>query len=170
MRRCAPTARRYDEYASCRMRSWTCPGARLKRRSSAKSMQRRSDSRRWAAARWRRIRATSCSRAARRRPICPMIMSGASLSRLEDVRQAGRTAWFQAYLPGETGPITELVNRVAAAGFDTLVLTVDVPVGANREKHRTQRLQPSAAPDAAFGVGQRRCIRAGSSACFCAHC
>jgi len=65
----------------------------------------------------------------------PMIMSGASLSRLEDVRQNGSTAWFQAYLPGETGPITELVERVARAGFDTLVLTVDVPVGANRENN-----------------------------------
>ncbi|MDB5811567.1 MAG: L-lactate dehydrogenase [Betaproteobacteria bacterium] len=65
----------------------------------------------------------------------PMIMSGASLSRLEDVRSAGRTAWFQAYLPGETAAITELVNRVAAANFDTLVLTVDVPVGANRENN-----------------------------------
>jgi L-lactate dehydrogenase (cytochrome) len=65
----------------------------------------------------------------------PMIMSGASLQRLEDVRAAGRTTWFQAYLPGEEKPITELVNRVAAAGFETLVLTVDVPVGANRENN-----------------------------------
>ena len=65
----------------------------------------------------------------------PMIMSGASLSRLEDVRAAGKTAWFQAYLPGETGPITELVERVARAGFETLVITVDVPVGANRENN-----------------------------------
>src|SRR6267142_2646123 len=29
----------------------------------------------------------------------PMIMSGASLTRLEDVRAVGRTSWFQAYLP-----------------------------------------------------------------------
>ncbi|MEO8441006.1 MAG: alpha-hydroxy acid oxidase [Betaproteobacteria bacterium] len=65
----------------------------------------------------------------------PMIMSGASLSKLEDVRAAGNTAWFQAYLPGETGPITELVERCARAGFETLVLTVDVPVGANRENN-----------------------------------
>ncbi len=65
----------------------------------------------------------------------PMIMSGASLSTLEEVRRNGRTAWFQAYLPGETGPITKLVDRVARAGFDTLVLTVDVPVGANRENN-----------------------------------
>src|SRR5260221_1033399 len=65
----------------------------------------------------------------------PMVMSGASLTRLEDVRAAGATAWFQAYLPGETGPITRLVERVARAGFDTLVLTVDVPVSANRENN-----------------------------------
>jgi L-lactate dehydrogenase (cytochrome) len=65
----------------------------------------------------------------------PMIMSGASLTTLEQLKQDGRTAWFQAYLPGETEPITQLVERVARAGFDTLVLTVDVPVGANRENN-----------------------------------
>ena len=65
----------------------------------------------------------------------PMIMSGASLTRLEEVRAAGSTAWFQAYLPGDNGPINRLVERVTRAGFDTLVLTVDVPVGANRENN-----------------------------------
>src|SRR3990170_5025981 len=65
----------------------------------------------------------------------PMILSGASLTPLERVREAGPTAWFQAYLPGETGPITELVERVARAGYDTFVLTVDVPVMANRENN-----------------------------------
>ncbi|OGA41252.1 MAG: alpha-hydroxy-acid oxidizing enzyme [Betaproteobacteria bacterium RIFCSPLOWO2_12_FULL_62_13] len=65
----------------------------------------------------------------------PMILSGASLTPLERVREAGPTAWFQAYLPGETGPITQLVDRVARAGYDTLVLTVDVPVAANRENN-----------------------------------
>jgi L-lactate dehydrogenase (cytochrome) len=64
-----------------------------------------------------------------------MIMSGASLTRLEDVRAAGRTSWFQAYLPGDDAAIRTLVERVARAGFDTLVLTVDVPVGANRENN-----------------------------------
>jgi L-lactate dehydrogenase (cytochrome) len=65
----------------------------------------------------------------------PMIMSGASLTRLEDVRAAGRTCWFQAYLPGDDTAIKTMVERVARAGFDTLVLTVDVPVGANRENN-----------------------------------
>jgi L-lactate dehydrogenase (cytochrome) len=65
----------------------------------------------------------------------PMIMSGASLTRLEDVRAAGRTSWFQAYLPGDDAAIRTMVERVARGGFDTIVLTVDVPVGANRENN-----------------------------------
>jgi L-lactate dehydrogenase (cytochrome) len=65
----------------------------------------------------------------------PMIVSGASLTPLEHVRRAGPTTWFQAYLPGEDAPITQLVERVARAGYDTLVLTVDVQVTANRENN-----------------------------------
>jgi L-lactate dehydrogenase (cytochrome) len=65
----------------------------------------------------------------------PMILSGAALTKLEDVRKEGPTAWFQAYLPGETAPITELVERCTRAGYDTFVLTVDVQVAANRENN-----------------------------------
>ena len=65
----------------------------------------------------------------------PMIMSGSSLIPLEDVAREGRTAWFQAYLPGEPERILALVDRVQRAGFDTLLLTVDVAVSANRENN-----------------------------------
>ncbi len=65
----------------------------------------------------------------------PMITSGASLTALEKVKQAGRTSWFQAYLPGDDPVITQLVERAARAGFDTLVLTVDVQVASNRENN-----------------------------------
>jgi L-lactate dehydrogenase (cytochrome) len=65
----------------------------------------------------------------------PMITSGASLTALEKVREAGRTSWFQAYLPGEDPVITQSVERAARAGFDTLVLTVDVQVASNRENN-----------------------------------
>ena len=65
----------------------------------------------------------------------PMIMSGSSLMKLEEVRAAGPTAWYQAYLPGEEGPITQLVERAARGGFDTLVLTVDGQVPGNRENN-----------------------------------
>jgi L-lactate dehydrogenase (cytochrome) len=64
-----------------------------------------------------------------------MIMSASSLIPLEEVRREGATAWYQAYLPGEPARIEPLVDRVAAAGFDTFVLTVDVPVSANRENN-----------------------------------
>lgn len=65
----------------------------------------------------------------------PMILSGASLTPLEQIAESNRNAWFQAYLPGELGAITGLVERVARAGFDTLCVTVDVAVGANRENN-----------------------------------
>jgi L-lactate dehydrogenase (cytochrome) len=64
----------------------------------------------------------------------PMILSATSLIALEQVRQAG-AQWYQAYLPGDGARIEALVARVAAAGFDTLVLTADVPVPANRENN-----------------------------------
>ena len=65
----------------------------------------------------------------------PMILSGSSLIPMEEVRAEGPTAWYQAYLPGEIERIEPLVDRVAEAGFDTFVLTVDVPVSANRENN-----------------------------------
>ncbi len=65
----------------------------------------------------------------------PMILSGASTIRMEEVRQAGNTAWYQAYLPGEPARIEALVDRVIAAGFDTFVLTADVAVSGNRENN-----------------------------------
>ncbi len=64
----------------------------------------------------------------------PMILSATSLIPLEQVRQAG-ARWYQAYLPGDAQRIEALVARVAAAGFETLVLTADVPVAANRENN-----------------------------------
>jgi L-lactate dehydrogenase (cytochrome) len=64
-----------------------------------------------------------------------MIQSGASLTPMERVREVGPTAWFQAYLPGDRAIIVPLVERVQRAGFDTLVLTVDVQVIANRENN-----------------------------------
>lgn len=65
----------------------------------------------------------------------PMIMSGSSLIRLEDVVAAAPSTWFQAYLPGESDRIEGLIDRVAAAGFKTLVLTVDTAALANRENN-----------------------------------
>jgi L-lactate dehydrogenase (cytochrome) len=65
----------------------------------------------------------------------PMIMSGSSLIRLEDVCTACPDTWFQAYLPGERTRYLALIDRIAAAGFKTLVMTVDVAILSNRENN-----------------------------------
>jgi L-lactate dehydrogenase (cytochrome) len=65
----------------------------------------------------------------------PMILSAASLITLEDVRRENPAAWYQAYLAGDAARIEPLVDRVAAAGYDTFVVTVDVPVPPNRENN-----------------------------------
>lgn len=65
----------------------------------------------------------------------PMIMSGSSLIRLEEVAETSRDIWFQAYLPGQDQQIRDLLARVRNAGIQTLVVTVDTPVAANRENN-----------------------------------
>jgi L-lactate dehydrogenase (cytochrome) len=65
----------------------------------------------------------------------PMILSASSLITLEDVRSANPAAWYQAYLAGLPERIEPLVDRVAAAGYDTFVVTADVPVPPNRENN-----------------------------------
>ena len=65
----------------------------------------------------------------------PFVMSGSSLIRLEDVAPANPDAWFQAYLPGDDEAIAALLLRVQAAGFRTLVVTLDTAAAANRENN-----------------------------------
>jgi L-lactate dehydrogenase (cytochrome) len=65
----------------------------------------------------------------------PMIVSAASLIRLEEIRAASPITWYQAYLPGDPERITPTLDRVAAAGFETLVVTTDLPLPANRENN-----------------------------------
>lgn len=77
----------------------------------------------------------------------PMIMSGASLIRLEDIVRENPAIWFQAYLSGREERILPLLDRVGRAGFGTLVVTVDMPVVSNRENSArsgfTAPLRPS---------------------------
>ena len=65
----------------------------------------------------------------------PMVMSGSSLIRMEDVAAVNRDAWFQAYLPGDDAGIEALLQRAQQAGYQTLVITVDTAVAANRENN-----------------------------------
>jgi L-lactate dehydrogenase (cytochrome) len=65
----------------------------------------------------------------------PMVLSASSLISLEAVRREGPTAWFQLYVPGDAARIEPMIDRALEAGYDTIVVTADVPVGANRENN-----------------------------------
>jgi L-lactate dehydrogenase (cytochrome) len=46
----------------------------------------------------------------------------------------GDQGWFQMYPPRDPGIRTDMLDRARAAGFHTLVLTVDVPAASRRER------------------------------------
>lgn len=73
------------------------------------------------------------ARAARAAGI-PFILSGASLVSLERVLEANPQAWFQLYPSSHEPENQGLLARLRAAGYGTLVVTADVPVGGNRER------------------------------------
>lgn len=66
----------------------------------------------------------------------PFVLSTASNSRLEAVRDAARGApqWLQLYVMGERAIAEQIVRRARAADYGALVLTVDVPVSGRRER------------------------------------
>ena len=70
--------------------------------------------------------------AAARRGI-PFVLSGNSITPMEEVIRHHPGAWFAAYQSPTAKAIEGMVHRVADAGFSTFVLTADVPVGSNRE-------------------------------------
>ncbi|WP_151446416.1 alpha-hydroxy acid oxidase [Lacisediminimonas profundi] len=72
------------------------------------------------------------ARAARQAGV-PFILSGASTTPMEKVAAELPDMWFQAYIPSRREVILPLIERVAAAGIGTLVVTVDVPIASVRE-------------------------------------
>ncbi|CAE6767214.1 (S)-mandelate dehydrogenase [Paraburkholderia aspalathi] len=65
----------------------------------------------------------------------PFVLSTASTSLLEDVRAAAPRGdlWMQLYVQQDRSIAEDLMRRASAAGFSTLVLTVDVPVHGKRD-------------------------------------
>jgi isopentenyl diphosphate isomerase/L-lactate dehydrogenase-like FMN-dependent dehydrogenase len=73
------------------------------------------------------------ARAARSANI-PFVLSTHSFVPLERLAwEAGGPPWFQLYMPRERECAEKMVRRARDAGCEALVLTTDVPVGANRE-------------------------------------
>ena len=75
-----------------------------------------------------------------------------------------QAAWYQAYLAGLPERIEPLVDRVAAAGYDTFVVTADVPVPPNRENNIRNGFQVPLAITPRGVLGHRSRIRTGCSA------
>ncbi|HEY1621283.1 MAG TPA: alpha-hydroxy acid oxidase [Streptosporangiaceae bacterium] len=60
----------------------------------------------------------------------------ASCSLAEVTGATSGPVWFQMYLWRDRGLLTDLLNRVRAAGVRVLMVTVDVPVSGNRDRDR----------------------------------
>ncbi|WP_083680064.1 MULTISPECIES: alpha-hydroxy acid oxidase [unclassified Pseudonocardia] len=66
----------------------------------------------------------------------PYALSTMGSTTIEGAAEAGRGGrhWFQLYLWKDRSVAHDLVSRARAAGYDTLLLTVDTPVGGNRRR------------------------------------
>lgn len=64
----------------------------------------------------------------------PYTLSTSATVTLEEIRQiAGENAWFQLYSPKEPAVLKDVLGRCQKVGYETLVLTVDVPYETRRE-------------------------------------
>ena len=80
----------------------------------------------------------------------PFIMSGAATASIEQVAAvAPQHTWFQLYVSRETRMTDDLIRRAADAGVETLVVTVDVPVHAKRERDWRNGFVPPVKPSTA---------------------
>ena len=68
----------------------------------------------------------------------PFTLSIASTTSLETVAEqtAGATLWFQLFMWPDKSLTAKLVERVKAAGYQALIMTIDSVVPANREYNR----------------------------------
>lgn len=77
---------------------------------------------------------------------CGMVLSHQTSTPLQHVagpvlREADRgPLWFQLYWLADRGRMAELLNTVAQAGYEALVLTVDAPVHGARDRERRHGL------------------------------
>jgi (S)-mandelate dehydrogenase len=65
----------------------------------------------------------------------PYTLSTSATASIEEIadRAPGRL-WFQAYILQDKARLEELVQRADAAGYEALMITVDLPVGGKRER------------------------------------
>ncbi|UWR29029.1 alpha-hydroxy-acid oxidizing protein [Sulfitobacter sp. W002] len=97
----------------------------------------------------------------------PFGLSTVAATSPEDIApHLGAHGWFQLYPPRDPEIRTDMLARAKAAGFTTLVLTVDVPVASRRERQTrsgltsppklTPRLMAQVAMRPAWAMGMAR--------------
>jgi L-lactate dehydrogenase (cytochrome) len=97
----------------------------------------------------------------------PYTLSSVAAQMPEDVApHLGEQSWFQYYPPKDEDIRRDLLDRARAAGFKTMVLTVDVPVASRRERqtrsgltqppHLTPRLLAQVVTRPAWAIGMAR--------------
>lgn len=65
----------------------------------------------------------------------PYALSTSATASIEEIAdQAPGRLWFQAYILQDKARLTDLISRAAVAGYEALVITVDLPVGGKRER------------------------------------
>ena len=71
----------------------------------------------------------------------PFVASTVGTGLLEDLGAVSAgMGWFQLYPPGDTAVRDDLLDRAAASGFTTLVVTVDIPARSRRERQIKARV------------------------------
>ncbi|MEO1019922.1 MAG: alpha-hydroxy acid oxidase [Pseudomonadota bacterium] len=72
----------------------------------------------------------------------PYVASGVASTRLEDLAEnADGMAWFQLYTSSDWDLTNRLLGRAENAGYEVLIVTVDVPTAAKRDRDIRNRLQ-----------------------------
>lgn len=65
----------------------------------------------------------------------PYTLSTSATASIEEIAdQAPGRLWFQAYILQDKERLHSLINRAEAAGYEGLMITVDLPVGGKRER------------------------------------
>ncbi len=72
----------------------------------------------------------------------PYMLSTFSTTPLETIAKvAPDVCWFQLYVPKREAVLEDILQRVAQAGFNVLVVTLDIPVGAKRNRELKNNLK-----------------------------
>ncbi|PWJ86192.1 L-lactate dehydrogenase (cytochrome) [Pseudaminobacter salicylatoxidans] len=65
----------------------------------------------------------------------PMVLSHFATTHMSDFRTiAGRNGWFQLYSFSKPDALKAVIEDVAATGFETLVVTIDIPTATRRDR------------------------------------